>query len=503
MNIPIDTSAEKVRTESDSLGDIEVPDHHWWGAQTQRSLRYFSISNERMPPSMIVALAQIKRACAVVNQKLGRLTPAKAIGITRAAEEIIVGKWFSEFPLSIWQTGSGTQTHMNMNEVLANLGSTLMGGGVGKHRLLHPNDDVNLGQSSNDIFPSAIHLAVAQATEQHLLPALKQLRSALDRKTVQFIDVIKIGRTHLQDATPLSLGQEFSGYSAQLAMAEAAILGAAPAVRRLAVGGTAVGTGLNTHPEFGTRVASSLSESIGLEFTIARNKFAALASHEALYTSHAALKTLACALIKIANDLRWLASGPRCGLGELRLPENEPGSSIMPGKINPTQCEALIMTCYQVIANDGAITSSTALANFELHVGRPLVAHAYLQSLRLLTDAMTSFEQYAVRDLQANTAVLASQVEQSLMLSTALVPCVGYDQAARIARHAHSENISLQAAAFAVAGIGEADFRRCVQAAAMISPNAKSASTAACATQADPVASAASRADTDKRSPAG
>jgi fumarate hydratase class II len=460
-----------MRTEWDSFGAIEVPSVHWWGAQTQRSLYYFSISIERMPEALIIALARVKRACAIVNQDLGKLPLQKATAIIQAADEIIAGQWFTEFPLSVWQTGSGTQTNMNMNEVLANRGSVLMGGGLGKDRLLHPNDEVNLGQSSNDVFPTAMHVAIANATDQHLLPALRQLWSALENKAQEFSSLIKMGRTHLQDATPLTLGQEFSGYAAQLMMAEKAINATLPEVLSLAIGGTAVGTGLNTHAEFGTRVASELSGSGGLRFVSAENKFAAIASHEALYQSHAALKTLACALIKIANDLRWMASGPRCGLAEIRLPENEPGSSIMPGKVNPTQSEAMMMACAQVMANDSAIASSTALANFELHVGKPLIAHAYLQSLRLLTDGMTGFEAHAVRGLIPIQENLAQQVDRSLMLVTALVPHVGYDKAAHIARHAYAKNISLQDAAWTIANINENDFRRWVKATAMTSPD--------------------------------
>jgi fumarate hydratase class II len=461
----------KTRTEWDSFGAIEVDSAHWWGAQTQRSLHYFSISNERMPETLIVALAQVKRACAIVNRDLGKLSAQKTAAIAQAADEIIAGQWLSEFPLSVWQTGSGTQTHMNMNEVLANRGSVIMGGGPGKDRLLHPNDEVNMGQSSNDVFPTAMHVAIATAMEHQLLPALRQLRSTLERRSEEFKPFIKTGRTHLQDATPLTLGQAFSAYVAQLTMAENSLIASLPAVLSLAIGGTAVGTGLNTHAEFGARVAAVLSEPGGLTFSSAANKFAALASHEALYASHAALKTLACALVKIANDLRWLSSGPRCGLAEIQLPENEPGSSIMPGKVNPTQSEALMMACYQVFANDVAITASTGLGNFELHVGKPLIAQAHLQSLRLLSDGMRSFEAHAVRDLSVNQDRLAQQLADSLMLVTALVPHIGYDKAARIARHAYAENISLQDAAETLASISKDDFQRWVNPAAMTLPD--------------------------------
>jgi fumarate hydratase class II len=453
------------------MGSIEVDAKHWWGAQTQRSLHHFSISNERMPEALIVALAQVKRACAMANRDLGKLPESKAIAIVQAAEEIIAGQWFAEFPLSVWQTGSGTQTNMNMNEVLANRGSVLMGGSVGKDRLLHPNDDVNMGQSSNDVFPTAMHLAIEMAMVHQLLPALHQLHSTLEDRIKEFSNLIKIGRTHLQDATPLTLGQEFSAYTAQLTMAEYSLKASLPGVLSLAIGGTAVGTGLNTSIEFGPRVAAVLSGLGNLTFVSASNKFAALASHEALYASHAALKTLACALLKIANDLRWLASGPRCGLAEIQLPENEPGSSIMPGKVNPTQSEALMMACYQVFANDVAITASTGLGNFELHVGKPLIAHAHLQSLRLLADGMRSFELHAVRGLTVNQDRLEQQLHASLMLVTALVPHIGYDKAARIVHHAYEKNISLQEAAQTLESISAEDFRRWVNPAAMTLPD--------------------------------
>ena len=459
------------RTEWDSFGAVEVDASHWWGAQTQRSLHYFAISNERMPDALITALAHVKRACAIVNRDLGKLPESKAAAIMQAADEIIAGQWFSEFPLSVWQTGSGTQTNMNMNEVLANRGSVLMDVGVGKDRLLHPNDDVNMGQSSNDVFPTAMHLAIAMAIHRQMLPILSHLRSALEYRAEAFSPFIKTGRTHLQDATPLTLGQEFSGYAAQLGLAEHGLRASLPALLSLAIGGTAVGTGLNTHMEFGPRVAAVLSEPSGLTFSSAANKFAALASHEALYASHAALKTLACALLKIANDLRWLASGPRCGLAEIQLPENEPGSSIMPGKVNPTQSEALMMVCYQVFANDVAITATTGLSNFELHVGKPLIAHAHLQSLRLLADGMHSFQLHALHGLTVNKERLEQQLNDSLMLVTALVPHIGYDRAARIARHAFTENISLRESARALEAITEEDFLRWVNPAAMTMPD--------------------------------
>ena len=458
------------RTEKDSFGDIEVPADRFWGAQTQRSLQYFAISNERMPEELIMALAQVKRACAIVNRDLDRLAADKAAGIVQAADEILAGHLPREFPLSVWQTGSGTQTNMNMNEVLANRGSELLGGMRGIHRVLHPNDDINLGQSSNDIFPTAMHVAIATGIEQRLLPALAQLKATLEQKSVQFAKLVKIGRTHLQDATPLTLGQEISGYVAQLAQAENALRAAMPMVFELAVGGTAVGTGLNTHVEFGARVAQELAQHCEIPFVSASNKFAALAAHDALVISHGALKVLAGVLMKIANDIRWLASGPRCGLGEITIPENEPGSSIMPGKVNPTQSEAILMLCMQVFGNDVAITLAASSGNFELNVAKPLIAHAHLQSIRLLTDGMLSFETHCVRGIQANTARIKQYVDQSLMLVTALVPHIGYDKAAEIARHAHLHGTSLQETALALGYVNARDFERWVQAAAMTQP---------------------------------
>ena len=458
------------RIEKDSFGEIEVPVDCLWGAQTQRSLQFFAISNERMPKELIMALAEVKRACAIVNRDLGQLSAVKAAGIVQAADEILAGHLSREFPLSVWQTGSGTQTNMNMNEVLANRGSELLGGTRGTHRVLHPNDDINLGQSSNDIFPTAMHVAIAIEVEQHLLPALSQLKASLEQKSQQFADLVKIGRTHLQDATPLTLGQEISGYVAQLVQAEKALRNALVMVFELAVGGTAVGTGLNTHVEFGDRVAQELAQHCALPFVSAPNKFAALAAHDALVISHGALKVLAGVLMKIANDIRWLASGPRCGLGEISIPENEPGSSIMPGKVNPTQSEALLMLCMQVFGNDVAITLAASSGNFELNVAKPLIAHAHLQSIRLLTDGMRSFDIHCVSGIQANASRINQNVEQSLMLVTALVPHIGYDKAAEIARQAHLRGASLQETAVALGYVSARDFERWVQAAAMTQP---------------------------------
>ena len=399
-----------MRIEHDSFGDIAVPAAALWGAQTQRSLLHFAISSERMPDEMIQALARVKRAAAIVNRDLGKLSPGIADPIIAAANEIIAGHHVDEFPLSVWQTGSGTQTNMNMNEVLANRASELSGGARGMQRSLHPNDHVNLGQSSNDVFPTAMHVAAAMALRERVLPALNELQASLQQKSQEFSAVLKTGRTHLQDATPLTLGQEFSGYVAQLALAREAIAMSLPGLYALAIGGTAVGTGLNTAASFGKRVAAVLAADCGLGFISAENKFAALAGHEALLTAHSALRTLACVLNKIANDIRWLSSGPRCGLGELHIPENEPGSSIMPGKVNPTQSEAMMMICTQVMANDLAMGIADSSGNFELNVSKPLIAHACLQSLRLLADGMRSFTRYCVSGITANEARIAEQL---------------------------------------------------------------------------------------------
>ncbi len=458
------------RPEHDSFGDIEVADERLWGAQTQRSLHHFAISCERMPDELIRALAMVKHACAGVNRDLGLLPEKKAAAIATAAEEVLAGRHPGEFPLSVWQTGSGTQTNMNVNEVLANRASELLGGPRGKGRLVHPNDEVNLGQSSNDIFPTAMHIAATIAVTGHLLPALVALTAALDEKAIAFASIVKIGRTHLQDATPLTLGQEFSGYAAQLRHAAVAITDTLPALHELAVGGTAVGTGVNTPPEFGTRVAAMITERTSLPFAAAGNKFAALAGHEALVAAHGALKTLASALFKIANDIRWLASGPRSGLGELRLPENEPGSSIMPGKVNPTQCEALTMLCCQVLGNDVTIGIAGASGNFELNVFKPVIAHNFLQSVRLLADGMDSFERHCVRGIVANRERIGELMERSLMLVTALAPHIGYDKAAEIAKRASHEGTTLKAAALASGHVTAEEFARWVVPADMIHP---------------------------------
>ena len=458
------------RTERDSFGPIEVPAERLWGAQTQRSLQYFHISNEQMPLELMLALAVVKRAAALVNRDLGLLNEEKAAAIVQAADEVLAGQHDREFVLSVWQTGSGTQSNMNLNEVLANRASELLGGARGASRLVHPNDEVNLGQSSNDIFPTAMHVAAVTGITRQILPALRTLRATLEKKSAAFGGIVKIGRTHLQDATPLTLGQEFSGYAAQLHHAEAAILATLPPLHQLAAGGTAVGTGLNTHTEFGGRVAAELARGTGLPFESAANKFAALAANDELVAAHGALKTLAAALMKNANDVRWLASGPRSGLGEISIPENEPGSSIMPGKVNPTQCEALTMLCCQVFGNDVAITIGGASGNFELNVFRPLIAHNFLQSVRLLADGMASFEEHCVRGIEANRARIAELLERSLMLVTALTPHIGYDRAAEIAKCAHRDGSTLKQAALALGYVTEAEFDLWVRAAEMTHP---------------------------------
>ncbi|MDP1613512.1 MAG: class II fumarate hydratase [Sulfuritalea sp.] len=460
------------RTEHDSFGDIEVLADRLWGAQTQRSLQHFDISTERMPEEIVLALASVKSACARVNRELGLLPADKAAAIIAAAEEVLFGSHEQEFPLSVWQTGSGTQSNMNMNEVLANRAAELLGGqrgGGGRMpRRVHPNDDVNLGQSSNDVFPTAMHFAAALGIVRNLLPALARLRATLAEKSAACAGIVKIGRTHLQDATPLTLGQEFSGYVAQLDHAGAVVVAGVGSLYPLAIGGTAVGTGLNTHPEFGARVAAELAAGSGLPFVSAANKFAALAAHDGIVAAHGALRTLAVALLKIANDIRWLASGPRSGLGEIGIPENEPGSSIMPGKVNPTQCEALIMACCQVMANDVAIGFGGASGNFELNVCKPLLAHNFLQSVRLLADAMSSFEAHCVRGIVAHRERIAELLERSLMLVTALAPHIGYERAAEIAKLAHRDGCTLRAAALALGHVTAEEFDRWVRPADMV-----------------------------------
>ncbi len=445
------------RSETDSMGPIDVPADALWAAQTERSRRYFAIGTQRMPVEVIHALAEIKRAAADVNLELGLLDKEKAQAIAASAARVSAGEFDDSFPLSVWQTGSGTQSNMNVNEVVANLASLALGGTLGGGRKVHPNDDVNRGQSSNDAFPTAMHLA-AVAMTRPLLTSLGRLRSALQGKATEFAGTVKVGRTHLQDATPVTLGQEFGGYEAQLALAEAAIRHALPAVHALAIGGTAVGTGMNTHPEFGQRVASLLAARLGEPFHVAPNLFAAMAGHEALVGLHGALRMLAIALNKIANDIRLMGSGPRAGLGELHLPENEPGSSIMPGKVNPTQVEALTMVCAQVMGHDVAIGIAAGLGQFELNVYKPLIAYDLLDSLRLLSDAMASFATHCVEGIEVNAVRMQALLESSLMLVTALTPHIGYDRAAAIAKHAHREGVSLREAALSVGGVSGSDF---------------------------------------------
>ena len=456
------------RIEKDSFGEIEVPAEHLWGAQTERSRHHFHISTERMPKALIAALVLVKRAAAVVNRDLGLLDASKADAIIRAADEVLNGQHAEEFPLSVWQTGSGTQTNMNVNEVLANRASQLLGGGIGEARLVHPNDDVNRGQSSNDVFPTAMHVAAVRALTEDLRPAVRALRDTFAAKSEAFADIVKIGRTHLQDATPLTFGQEFSAYVAQLTHGLTHADAALAHLYELALGGTAVGTGLNAHPQFGSRVALELAALTGLPFVSAPNKFEALAANDALVHAHGALKTLAASLMKIANDIRWLASGPRSGLGELRIPENEPGSSIMPGKINPTQCEALTMACAQVFGNDVAINIGGASGNFELNVYKPLIIHNFLQSVRLLADGSASFNEHCAAGIEVNRRRVEELVHNSLMLVTALNPHLGYDRAAEIAKKAHREGSTLREAALLLGFLTAEEFDQWVDPGKMV-----------------------------------
>ncbi|NTX11769.1 class II fumarate hydratase [Myxococcus sp. CA056] len=443
-------STQNVRIEKDTFGPIEVPADRLWGAQTQRSLQNFAISTERMPPGLIRALVLVKKAAALVNVENGGLAREKGDAIVRAADEVLGGKHDAEFPLSVWQTGSGTQTNMNTNEVLANRASELLGGERGEGRKVHANDDVNKGQSSNDVFPTAMSVAAATSLVEHVLPELKALRDVLADKSRAFMDVVKIGRTHLQDATPLTLGQELSGYVAQLDLARSHLERTLPHLHELALGGTAVGTGLNAPKGYAERVAKEIARLTGLGFVTAPNKFEALAANDALVQAHGALKGLAAVLFKIANDIRWLSSGPRSGLGEITIPENEPGSSIMPGKVNPTQSEALTMLCAQVMGNDVAVSIGGASGNFELNVFKPLIIHNVLQSCRLLADGMRSFRLNCAVGIEPNRARIQENLERSLMLVTALNPHIGYDNAAKIAKQAHKEGKTLKEVAVAL-----------------------------------------------------
>ncbi|MFT7773815.1 class II fumarate hydratase [Roseateles sp.] len=456
------------RIERDTFGPIEVPADRLWGAQTQRSLQNFDISGERQAPELIRALARVKRASAVVNHALGLQDAKKTDAIVAAADEVIAGQHAGEFPLVVWQTGSGTQTNMNVNEVLANRASELLGGERGEGRLVHPNDDVNRSQSSNDVFPTAMHVAAVQALQERLLPPLRGLRETLRQKSEAFDGIVKIGRTHLQDATPLTLGQEISGWVAQLAQGERHVLAALPHLHELALGGTAVGTGLNAPRGYAQAVAAELARLTGEPFVTAPNKFEAMASCDALVHAHGALKTLAASMTKIANDVRWLASGPRSGIGEIRIPENEPGSSIMPGKVNPTQSEAVTMLAAQVMGNDVAINIGGASGNFELNVFRPMVIHNFLQSARLLADGMASFNKHCAAGIEPNEARITELVERSLMLVTALNTHIGYDKAAQIAKKAHKDGSSLREAALALGHLTAEQFDAWVVPADMV-----------------------------------
>jgi fumarate hydratase class II len=456
-----------MRTEQDSMGSLQVPAEHYWGAQTQRSLLFFPYG-QAMPLQVVHAFGQLKAACAEVNRDLGKLSPAVAELIVAAAEEVASGALDAEFPLKVWQTGSGTQTNMNVNEVIANRAIEASGGVLGSKNPVHPNDHVNLSQSSNDTFPAALHVAVAIELERALVPSLQALIACLQAKAEAFAGIVKIGRTHLQDAVPLSLGQEFSGYGAQLELGLQTLRAALPQVLQLAIGGTAVGTGLNAPPGFGEAVAARLAERIGLPFSSASNKFQALAGHEPLAATHGALTVLAGSLLKLANDIRWLASGPRCGLGELLIPENEPGSSIMPGKVNPTQCESLTMVAVQVMGNNTAVQMAASQGNFELNVFKPLIAHNVLESIALLTGACDGFRQFCLEGLQANESRIQQLLEQSLMLVTALTPAIGYDQACAIAKHAHNQQLSLKQAALDLGAISAEEFDRWVKPELMI-----------------------------------
>jgi fumarate hydratase class II len=458
------------RTETDSMGPIEVPAHRYWGAQTQRSLHHFTIGGDHMPVAVIRGMAILKKAAALTNRDLDKMSSEHADLIAAAADEIIAGDLADEFPLFVWQTGSGTQTNMNVNEVISNRAIEKAGGERGSKDPIHPNDHVNMSQSSNDTFPAAMHIAAVEEIVHRLVPSVRALRDALQVKVEAFAGIIKIGRTHLQDAVPLTLGQEFSGYVAQLDADLERIEQALPGLYELAIGGTAVGTGLNTHPEFADRVAARIAELTGLPFVSAPNKFASLAAHDALVFASGALKTLAVSLMKIANDVRWLASGPRAGLGELVLPENEPGSSIMPGKVNPTQSEALTMVCVQVMANDVAVGMGGSQGNFELNVFKPVMIFNLLHSVDLLTDSCRNFREFAIEGLEANEEQIAEHVHNSLMLVTALNQHIGYDNAAAIAKHAHQHQLTLREAAVALGHLTAEKFDELVRPEAMTSP---------------------------------
>ncbi|HYL80619.1 MAG TPA: class II fumarate hydratase, partial [Candidatus Acidoferrum sp.] len=458
------------RIETDSMGAVEVPADRYWGAQTQRSLQHFRIGADHFPREMIRAFGILKKACALVNRDLGLLQADKAAAIVRASDEVIQGKLDAHFPLVVWQTGSGTQTNMNANEVIANRAIELLGGQRGSKKPIHPNDDVNQSQSSNDTFPTAMHIAAVEQIRARLVPAVRRLRDTLDRKAQAFADIVKIGRTHLQDAVPLTLGQEISGWVSQLDHALRHVEDALPHLHELAIGGTAVGTGLNAPPGFAQRAAKQIAELTGHPFVTAENKFEALAAHDALVAAHGTFKTLAAGLMKIANDVRWLASGPRCGIGEIAIPENEPGSSIMPGKVNPTQTEALSMVCAQVFGNDVAVNVGGASGNFELNVFKPLIIHNLLHSLRLLADACESFEEHCARGIEPNRERIREHLERSLMLVTALAPHLGYDRAAEIAKKAHREGLTLKEAALSLGYLSGEEFDKHIRPERMVRP---------------------------------
>lgn len=462
---------QKTRTETDSMGPIEVPFDHLWGAQTERSLHHFAIGHDKMPKPIIHAFAQLKKAAALANQEIGKLAADKAGLIVKAADEVLAENWLGEFPLRVWQTGSGTQSNMNVNEVIANRANQMAGSELGTKTPIHPNDHVNMSQSSNDTFPTAMHIAAAVEIHDKLIPAVRFLRDGLAKKMDEFKDIIKIGRTHLQDAVPLTLGQEFSGYVAQLDACLLRLDEVLHELYELAIGGSAVGTGLNTHPEFANRTAKHIAAMTKLPFVSADNKFAALASHEPLVMAHAACKTLACALMKIANDLRWMGSGPRSGLGELLLPENEPGSSIMPGKVNPTQAEAMTMVCAQVFGNDTTIGFAASQGNFELNVFKPVIIFNFLHSVTLLKDTCVCFQKYCVEGLEANLPVIQKHLSESLMLVTALNQHIGYDNAAKIAKKAHHENKTLKEVAIELKLLTAAQFDEYVQPKNMLGPD--------------------------------
>lgn len=458
------------RTESDSIGTIEVPADQYGGAQTQRSLINFAIGRETMPHEIIRAMGILKKAAALTNQELGKLSAEKAKLIVQAADEVIMGKLNDHFPLKVWQTGSGTQTNMNTNEVIANRAIEIAGGVMGSKSPIHPNDDVNMSQSSNDTFPTAMHIAAADMLINNVLPAVKELHDALAAKQFEFKDIVKIGRTHLQDAVPLTLGQEFSGYVSQLNANMAAINDVMPHLYRLALGGTAVGTGLNTHPEFAKKAAHQIADLAGLPFVSAPNKFAELAAHDAIVLTSGVLKTLACSLMKIANDVRWLASGPRCGIGEITIPANEPGSSIMPGKVNPTQCEAMTMVCVQVMGNDAAIGFAGSQGNFELNVYKPVMIYNLIQSMYLIADACRSFTEHCALGIEANKQRIDQNLHNSLMLVTALNPVIGYDKAAKIAKKAYTDGTTLKEACLALGFLSAEEFDKAIDPEKMANP---------------------------------